>query len=85
MKKILLIVISIFLVIILGVGGYVLYTNIQKQKLIESIETIASKMYDLDGINSYKIKYIEKSKYEGRDYSHNGVSSYDIKNQTIKK
>ena len=85
MKKILLIVISIFLVIILGVGGYVLYTNIQKQKLIESIETIASKMYDLDGINSYKIKYIEKAKYEGRDYSHNGVSSYDIKNQTIKR
>lgn len=85
MKKTIIIIISIFLVVILGVGGYVLYTNIQKQKLIESIETIASKMYNLDGINSYKIKYIEKSKYEGRDYSHNGVSSYDIKNQTIKR
>lgn len=85
MKKTIIIIISIFLVVILGVGGYVLYTNIQKQKLIESIETIATKMYELEGIDSYKIKYIEKAKYEGRDYSHNGVSSYDIKNQTIKR
>ena len=38
-----------------------LYTNIQKQKLIESIETIATKMYELEGIDSYKIKYIEKA------------------------
>lgn len=85
MKKTLIIVISIFLVVILGIGGYVLYTNIQKQKLIESIESIAVKMSELEGIDSYKIKFIEKSKYEGRDYSHNGVSSYDIKNKVIKR
>lgn len=84
MKKTLIIVISIFLVVILGIGGYVLYTNIKKQKLIESIESIAIKMYELDGIDSYKLKFIEKAKYEEKDYSYNGARSYDIKNKTIK-
>ena len=85
MKKKLIILISIILIVTLGAGGFILYKNTQKQKLIESIESIALKMYELEGIDNYKIKTTETAKYEGKDYIDTGVVSYDIKRKTLKR
>lgn len=82
--KNLIILLTIILIVSLGFIGYILYKNYQDKKIINNIEEIAKKMYDLRGVDSYKLNITETAQYEGKDYSNISISSYDIKNKTIK-
>lgn len=77
------IVIVVFAVIALSIIGFLCYMTFGSSKTTKHIETIAEKMYNAEEIYNFKIKKIQTSLYEGKDYNKTEINIYDLKNRII--